>query len=67
MELTTWLTGLCVMAGAVWYVPRLLIAALLSLATIPYGLVREGVRPVGAGAGGRLSCWPGPWWPSWWR
>ena len=44
MELTTWLTGLCVLGAAVWYVPRVLISALLSLLTIPYGLAREGAR-----------------------
>jgi ABC-type transport system involved in cytochrome c biogenesis permease subunit len=44
MELTTWLTGLCVLAAAVWYVPRVLVSALLALATIPYSLARERAR-----------------------
>jgi hypothetical protein len=42
MELTAWLAGLCVLAPAVWYLPRVAISAGLSLGMIPYCLVREG-------------------------
>ncbi len=42
-DLLTWGVGLCVLALSVWYVPRLALAALVSIVTIPLTLARQGL------------------------
>lgn len=43
-DLTVWIVGLAVLALCVWYVPRAIVAAVLSLFTVPYVLATQGVR-----------------------
>lgn len=47
--LVTWMVGLGVLALAVYYVPRMGLAAVLAPVTIPYQLRREGLAPALAG------------------
>jgi len=48
-DLLAWLVGICILAAAVWLVPRAAMAALLSLATVVWELARSGVsRPLEA-------------------
>lgn len=47
--LVTWIVGLGVLALAVYYLPRMALAAVLAPLTIPYHLRHEGLRPAMAG------------------
>jgi ABC-type transport system involved in cytochrome c biogenesis permease subunit len=40
-DFMTWGVGLCVLAASVWYVPRVLLTAVLSLVTIPMSFVHR--------------------------
>jgi len=42
-DLLVWVIGLCLLAMALWYIPRFLLTALLAFVTVPYGLVKHGV------------------------
>ncbi|HUT93776.1 MAG TPA: cytochrome c biogenesis protein CcsA [Thermoguttaceae bacterium] len=42
-DLLVWVMGLCLLLFAVWWIPRLLLAALLGVVTIPWSLAKDGV------------------------
>ncbi len=43
-DVTVWLVGILMLASAMWYVPRAVLAGLAGLATIPGTLARTGIR-----------------------
>jgi len=51
--LVTWAVGLGVLALAVYYLPRMTLAAVLAPVTVPYDLRQQGLRPALAGVWAR--------------
>jgi len=43
-DLTVWLVGMTVLALCVWYLPRVLVAAAISLFSVPYVLATQGMQ-----------------------